>query len=350
MEQTNMVRSSVQMICWLVVAWLMAGCGTFEFTGRVELDPTPTTAMAAPATWTPTPGIETAVVELTPPTATPIPQEEASAPTVAPTVVPTGSEEAASMGHTDVAAVLITAADRTPVYSGPGTEYEQINALFGGLVFPVSGISADGNWWRLTSCYDDTDQPAPACWISADPSVTQPAEPVPHGPPAALPPPTVAHEPRRGATNLVEFPGCFNLDNGATGGVGNAQCEFNLYVGETGSGLVTVEPIAPARFGFGGVFPQPPSQEQCANSPHLRRNAETIAPLASMYICYETGVGRYGYLRFTDMTEAPDYSVTFEWYTFDPEQPGDVERISYENAQYGFRLSLRRKGEWPLHQ
>lgn len=74
---------------------------------------------------------------------------------------------------TDVTSVTINA-DAT-FYSGPGTEYETVGRIFGGQAYPVSGVSQDGEWWRLR-CYDDTNTIIPQCWVSADPSVSSPTQ------------------------------------------------------------------------------------------------------------------------------------------------------------------------------
>ena len=63
--------------------------------------------------------------------------------------------------------------DVVPMYGGPGDTYPQVGGIFGGMVGTVTGISTDGQWWRVM-CPDDT---VGSCWISADPSVTGPTTP-----------------------------------------------------------------------------------------------------------------------------------------------------------------------------
>jgi len=60
-----------------------------------------------------------------------------------------------------------------PIYSGPGGSYAQIGEIFGGMAATVTGVSADGQWWRVM-CPDDT---VGDCWISADPNMTEPTTP-----------------------------------------------------------------------------------------------------------------------------------------------------------------------------
>lgn len=74
---------------------------------------------------------------------------------------------------TDVTSVTIN--EDATFYSGPGTEYETVARIFGGQTYPVSGVSQDGEWWRLR-CYDDTNVIIPQCWVSADPAVSSPTE------------------------------------------------------------------------------------------------------------------------------------------------------------------------------
>jgi hypothetical protein len=75
--------------------------------------------------------------------------------------------------ETDVKYVMVFP-DIAPMYSGPGDTYPQIGGIFGGMAGSVTGVSVDGQWWRVM-CPDDT---VGSCWISADPSVTEPTTPV----------------------------------------------------------------------------------------------------------------------------------------------------------------------------
>jgi hypothetical protein len=73
---------------------------------------------------------------------------------------------------TEVKAVVINV-DEATFYSGPGEEYEPVAIVFGGMPYPVVGVSQDNGWWRLR-CYDDNNVLIPQCWVSADPAVTSP--------------------------------------------------------------------------------------------------------------------------------------------------------------------------------
>jgi len=93
-----------------------------------------------------------------------------------PSATPVATEPpGTSVATTDVVGVVITAAEAT-LYSGPGEDYPVVATGFGGSNYPVTGISEDEQWWRLT-CYDDALIAIDACWASTDPSITAPTTP-----------------------------------------------------------------------------------------------------------------------------------------------------------------------------
>lgn len=57
--------------------------------------------------------------------------------------------------------------------SGPGTQYDLLGLLSAGNIVQVSGISAEGDWWRIYC----TDVPSGLCWVTADPTVTEALRP-----------------------------------------------------------------------------------------------------------------------------------------------------------------------------
>lgn len=217
--------------------------------------------------------------------------------------------------ETDTAAVLVVSQEMAPVHSGPDASYPVISQLAGGFSFGITGVSEDGNWWRLAECSSPLNEVLSECWISADPGVTEAlSQEMVQGPrPTALPPTEVPQ--RAGTTTLSELPQCLNLDTGGIGADSDPTCEFTLR-GHEAAGTLLFEPVAPARFGFGGVFPEAPTASMCAGSQNLHGSSEVIAPLATHYVCYQTGEGRFGYLHFTDMSDEP-LTVTLEWHTFD---------------------------------
>jgi uncharacterized protein YraI len=82
-----------------------------------------------------------------------------------------GSEAANTVIETEVQYVL--ALEDLTLSSGPGSDYPPIGPVFGGQVALVTGVSGDGEWWRVM-CPDDSQA---SCWLSADPEVTRPTLP-----------------------------------------------------------------------------------------------------------------------------------------------------------------------------
>jgi hypothetical protein len=165
--------------------------------------------------------------------------------------------------------------------------------------------------------------------LTAQPTESQPEQPTEPPPDTAEPPVQPATEtPTLEPTELPEdvhkegsgitlgAPNCYDLDEGMMADSGDPNCDFTVRPGSEGNyDLTMFIPLLPARFGFGGVFPQEPAREQCATSPDLSSETETISPLGSLYVCYQTNAGRFGYLLFTEVSID---GVTFTWRTFDP--------------------------------
>jgi uncharacterized protein YraI len=59
------------------------------------------------------------------------------------------------------------------IRTGPATSYAVIGKLAGGQTLPVTGVSMDKQWWRV-SCTDDS---VGSCWVSADAKLTKPVAP-----------------------------------------------------------------------------------------------------------------------------------------------------------------------------
>lgn len=66
---------------------------------------------------------------------------------------------------------------------GPGTEFAVMGKVFGGQIAKVTGISANGLWWRVI-CPNDT---VGNCWISAGARYTQPTSAPGNPPPSSKP-------------------------------------------------------------------------------------------------------------------------------------------------------------------
>jgi len=71
---------------------------------------------------------------------------------------------------TDVQYVM--AQQDVSIYDGPSTQYNIIGFVASGQIAKVTGVSADGNWWRVM-CPDDT---VGNCWVTANPAYTQPTQ------------------------------------------------------------------------------------------------------------------------------------------------------------------------------
>ena len=63
--------------------------------------------------------------------------------------------------------------------SGPGTQFSIISFLADGQTAKVTGVSADGNWWRVI-CPDNS---IGSCWVSAARHLTRPTDGIPTNPP-----------------------------------------------------------------------------------------------------------------------------------------------------------------------
>ena len=70
------------------------------------------------------------------------------------------------------------------IRSGPGTQFRILGYIAEGQAAKVTGVSANGNWWRVI-CPDDS---VGSCWVSALSSLTKPTD----GPPPEVPPATQA--------------------------------------------------------------------------------------------------------------------------------------------------------------
>ncbi len=72
---------------------------------------------------------------------------------------------------TDVKTILALA--DLAMYRGPGVTYQQIGEVMDGQLALVTGVSDDGQWWRVI-CPNDT---IGDCWVSANSALTRPIAP-----------------------------------------------------------------------------------------------------------------------------------------------------------------------------
>ena len=75
-----------------------------------------------------------------------------------------------SVNPTEVEYVM--AQQDVSIYTGPGEQYSILGMVAAGQTAKVTGVSTDEGWWRVI-CPDDS---VGDCWVSADPSLTQPAQ------------------------------------------------------------------------------------------------------------------------------------------------------------------------------
>ena len=116
-----------------------------------------------------------------------------------------------------------------------------------------------------------------------------------------------------GIETSLDLPGCFDLDTGRVGTIGEPTCDFNINPDPSGEGQqIEFVPIHPAGIAFNGAFTDPPTFEQCMNSTTLLSRSDSISP-QNYYHCYQTNEGRYGYMLFKAYNAA---NTTFDWHTF----------------------------------
>jgi uncharacterized protein YraI len=92
--------------------------------------------------------------------------------------VPTPTPDPAAVPIVPTDVQYIMAQVNVNIRRGPGTNYEIVGRIFAGQTAQVTGVTADGGWWRVI-CPDGT---AGNCFAVADPTLTQPAS-VPGDPP-----------------------------------------------------------------------------------------------------------------------------------------------------------------------
>lgn len=94
---------------------------------------------------------------------------------------PTPNPAAVTVLPTDVQYIM--ALVNVNIRRGPGTNYEIVGRIFAGQTAQVTGVTADGGWWRVV-CPDGT---VGNCFAVADPTLTQPTTAPGDTPPAAGP-------------------------------------------------------------------------------------------------------------------------------------------------------------------
>jgi hypothetical protein len=186
---------------------------------------------------------------------------------------------------------------------------------------------------------------------ASDGDVTAPAaimETAPAGPTATetlvpIPDDDIVYAQKRGET--LALPGCYDFDEGASLTPPDSACDFSMLPGPDG-GTIEVYPQGGATLAYSGVFPEEPTRSQCATNDAYSSEREIVAPMAAMYVCYQTAEGRMGYLHFTAADLETAGTLTFDWVTFTTIVEEDVgaaagERaLTYDNDAFGFGLTL----------
>jgi PKD repeat protein len=182
------------------------------------------------------------------PTGTPTPTETlVPIPTLSPTptLAPTPTLTPTPTAPTAIAKV------NSNIRSGPGTSYPVEGILLAGQSAEITGVSADGAWWLLSSA----GMPNGLGWVAASsvtaqdtqnvPEVVAPPLPTPPAPaPASQPPAAVISGPSQaGQGQSITFDG-----SGSTASAGHTVVTYawNFGDGATGSGVTTSHSYANA--------------------------------------------------------------------------------------------------------
>ncbi|HMN29779.1 MAG TPA: SH3 domain-containing protein, partial [Caldilineaceae bacterium] len=93
-------------------------------------------------------------------------------------ILATATPAAAGAGVDSTNVAFVQALVNVNLRSGPGAEYEIVGQVFAGQTAQVTGVSSDGQWWRVI-CPDNT---VGDCFDATDPTLTQPANAPGHAP------------------------------------------------------------------------------------------------------------------------------------------------------------------------
>jgi hypothetical protein len=174
--------------------------------------------------------------------------------------------------------------------------------------------------------------------------VATPQEAIPE-PTEASPPPAAESSWRQEARGqLLEIPSCFDFDLGTVSGPPDPACDINFLAGRQ-RGSVDLYSTSGAEIGQIAADLQT-SQRQCVDSSALGSEPLTVTPVSdSGVICFRTGEGKWGLLSIVDADLQTAYTVTFDWWTFDPiEEAGAPQNsaspLAYANESYGFQLTF----------
>ncbi len=100
-----------------------------------------------------------------------VPTEAAVPVEPAPTEKPAARRAADDSIVLPTNATLVRALKDVTILVGPGANYQEAGDLPADSEVKVTGISADGDWWRVV-CPDGTEG---SCWVTGDPKLTKPS-------------------------------------------------------------------------------------------------------------------------------------------------------------------------------
>jgi hypothetical protein len=121
----------------------------------------------------------------------------------------------------------------------------------------------------------------------------------------------------QGQEAVVNFEDCFDLETGVI--EEDEACDFMPRQGEDSEAIEFI-PFQNAVFALGNEFSEEPTLGRCMNVVSFSSGVQVISPI-DLYVCYQTGEGRYGFLFFREI--APETGITIDWLTFDT-QPKPV--------------------------
>jgi uncharacterized protein YraI len=171
----------------LVAGGLGLGLGYLVINSRESATVIPTPVVVVPTNV----GDATTVEPTVSPTA------DAGATTESPTTEPEATAEPETTSEPASTAIpvastsvqYVMALSNVNMRSGPGTGYNVIGWVADGQAAKVTGVSSDGDWWRVI-CPDDT---VGSCWVTAASRYTQPTT-APGSQPTATPAPTACSD------------------------------------------------------------------------------------------------------------------------------------------------------------
>lgn len=149
---------------------------------------------------------------------------------------------------------------------------------------------------------------------------------------------------QQGSGQRLEIPSCFDFDQGVVSGPPDPACDINFLAGRQ-PGSVDLYPVSGARIEAAGALAAT-AQADCTDSPSLSNKPVTLDMTSGPgVVCYESGEGKRGLLDIVDSDLQAAYTVTFDWWTFDPTNEPETSGkssspLAYANDSFGFQLTF----------